>query len=321
MKPSLKSVASAPGLELPCATIKARPEDWRVNESLGWAFTKSGEHRYLYIEKRNMNTAAVAAELVRRYSVRPQDVGYAGLKDKCAITRQWFSVTTADDSIEEEFKPPEIATADRYFRCLKSDRHQRKLRRGEHQRNDFTIRLGCDLALALPLMGSLAQPFANYFGPQRFGRDNLAAAKRWLVDRQPRRVSKAGKGLYLSVARSHLFNLILAARERQDCVATAVAGDISGSVVGSLWGRGRSPFTDQALAIENAAVHAEHALCHGLEMAGVNRGLRPLLVEPVNFSFAQHPAEAILELSFSLPPGAYATVMLQRCFELKDQSR
>jgi tRNA(Glu) U13 pseudouridine synthase TruD len=58
MKPSLKSVASAPGLELPCATIKARPEDWRVNESLGWAFTKSGEHRYLYIEKRNMNTAA-----------------------------------------------------------------------------------------------------------------------------------------------------------------------------------------------------------------------------------------------------------------------
>jgi tRNA(Glu) U13 pseudouridine synthase TruD len=56
-------------------------------------------------------------------------------------------------------------------------------------------------------------------------------------------------------------------------------------------------------------------------MAGVNRGLRPLLVEPVNFSFAQHPAEAILELSFSLPPGAYATVMLQRCFELKDQSR
>ena len=68
-------------------------------------------------------------------------------------------------------------------------------------------------------------------------------------------------------------------------------------------------------------MNAEHALCHGLEMAGVNRGLRPLLVEPANFSFAQHPAEAILELSFSLPPGAYATVMLQRCFELKDQSR
>jgi tRNA(Glu) U13 pseudouridine synthase TruD len=91
--------------------------------------------------------------------------------------------------------------------------------------------------------------------------------------------------------------------------------------VSSLWGRGRSPFTDQALAIENAAVHQEQALCLGLEMAGVDRGLRPLLVQPSNFSFAQHPAKAILELSFGLPPGAYATVMLQRCFEVKDQSR
>ena len=170
-------------------------------------------------------------------------------------------------------------------------------------------------------MPKLAQPFANYFGPQRFGNDNLAAAKRWLVDRQPRRVNKARRGLYLSVARSHLFNLILAAREHQGRLTAPIAGDLQEQLKGSLWGRGRSPFTDQALAIESAAVHGEQALCHGLEMAGVNRGLRSLLAAPSNFSFAQYPAEAILELSFGLPPGAYATVMLQRCFELKDQSR
>lgn len=307
--------------EFPRATIKARPEDWRVNESLGWAFSDSGEHRYLYIEKRNMNTAAVAAELARHYSVRPQDIGYAGLKDKCAITRQWFSIVTPDDAIEAELKQPHRAASDQYFRCLESGRHIRKLRRGEHHHNDFIIRLGCDLNHALPLMPKLAQPFANYFGPQRFGNDNLAAAKRWLVDRQPRRVNKARRGLYLSVARSHIFNLILAAREYQGCLSTPVAGDLQEQLVASLWGRGRSPFTDQALAIESAAVHAEQALCHGLEMAGVNRGLRSLLAVPSNFSFAQYPAEAILELSFGLPPGAYATVMLQHCFELKDQSR
>ena len=141
------------------------------------------------------------------------------------------------------------------------------------------------------------------------------------MDRQPRRVNKARRGLYLSVARSHIFNLILAAREYQGCLSTPVAGDLQEQLVASLWGRGRSPFTDQALAIESAAVHAEQALCHGLEMAGVNRGLRSLLAVPSNFSFAQYPAEAILELSFGLPPGAYATVMLQHCFELKDQSR
>lgn len=303
------------------AVIKAQPEDWRVNESLGWPFTGCGEHRYLYIEKRNMNTAAVAAELVRRYAVRPQDVGYAGLKDKCAVTRQWFSVTTPDDLVEDEFKQPVVNGEDQYFCCLESGRHLRKLRRGEHHRNDFIVRLGCDLDLALPLMPKLAQPFANYFGPQRFGSDNLAAAKSWLVDRQPRRVTKARRGLYLSVARSYLFNLIAAARVQQGCEGAAVSGDLPGQLVASLWGRGRSPFTDQALAIENAAVHQEQALCLGLEMAGVNRGLRPLLVQPSNFSFAQHPAKAILELSFGLPPGAYATVMLQRCFEVKDQSR
>lgn len=303
------------------ATIKAQPEDWRVDERLGWGFTGSGEHRYLYIEKRNMNTTAVAAELVRRYSVRPQDVGYAGLKDKWAITRQWFSVTTPDDSIDHELARPVSHGEEQYYRCLESARHLRKLRRGEHQRNDFTVRLGCELDLAVPLLAQLAQPFVNYFGPQRFGGDNLAAAKRWLVDRRPRRVNKVRRGLYLSVARSYLFNLIAAARERQGCASTAVPGDLSGQLVASLWGRGRSPFTGQALAIENAAVQQELALCHGLEMAGVNRGLRPLLVQPSNFSFAQHPATAILEVSFSLPPGAYATVMLQRCFEVKDQSR
>ena len=185
------------------ATIKAQPEDWRVDERLGWGFTGSGEHRYLYIEKRNMNTTAVAAELVQRYSVRPQDVGYAGLKDKRAITRQWFSVTTPDDSIDHELARPVSHGEDQYYRCLESARHLRKLRRGEHQRNDFTVRLGGDLDLAVPLLAQLAQPFVNYFGPQRFGGDNLAAAKRWLVDRRPRRVNKVRR--VISVCRAELF--------------------------------------------------------------------------------------------------------------------
>ena len=90
------------------------------------------------------------------------------------------------------------------------------------------------------------------------------------------------------------------------------AGDALDEPAGSLWAWPFA-FSDRALAIENAAAADEQALCHGLEMAGVSRGLW-LGVTPSNFSFAQPQGEAILEISFGLPPGAYATVMLQRNF-------
>jgi tRNA pseudouridine13 synthase len=305
----------------PTLAIKSQPEDWRVHEHLGWPLSGHGEHRYLYIEKRNLNTTTVAAALVKHYSVRPQDIGYAGLKDKHGITRQWFSVTTPDDAIDRGLEAPASDEAGQYFFCLEAARHTHKLRRGAHVRNDFVIRLRSDLAQQLLAVGRLAEPFANYFGPQRFGGSNLAGAKSWLVERKPRRVTGARRGLYLSVARSHLFNLILAERERRGVWHCSVPGDVSGDAMGSMWGRGRAPVTDQALAIETEAVAEEQALCLGLEMAGVARGLRPLAVTPSNFSYAQHHGEAILDVSFGLPPGAYATVMLQQYFELKDQSR
>lgn len=305
----------------PIAAIKSQPEDWRVYEYLDRPMANHGEHLYLYVEKRNLNTATVAEILQNHFAVRSQDLGYCGLKDKHGVTRQWFSVTTAKDS------PPigqdlDAATCPgQYLRCLQAARHTHKLRRGSHARNDFIIALRGDLAQLLVTAPQLDRPFANYFGPQRFGGNNLVAARKWLVERKPRRVNAPRRGLYLSVARSHLFNLILAERERADAWPGAVPGDVVGAVMGSLWGRGRSQLTDQALAIETAALAHEQELCHGLEMAGINRGLRPLAVTPSNFSYAQPQREAILELRFGLPPGAYATVMLQRYFELKDQSR
>ena len=313
--------ASAAADSRPLAAIKSHPEDWRVHEHLGRPLAGHGEHRYLYLEKRNLNTMAVAAELIKRYGVRPQDIGYAGLKDKHGITRQWFSITTPNDSIDEDLRSPVLGASGEYITCLHATRHTHKLRRGGHVRNDFVITLRGDIPRLVETVGQLAEPFANYFGPQRFGGNNLAGARRWLIERKPRRVTGSRRSLYLSVARSHLFNLILAERERQGLWQRCIPGDVLNESAGSLWGRGRSPLSDQALAIENTAVANEQALCLGLEMAGVRRGLRPLAARPFNFSFAQPKGAAILELSFGLPPGAYATVMLQRNFELKDQSR
>ena len=131
--------ASAAADSRPLAAIKSQPEDWRVHEHLGWPFAGYGEHLYLYIEKRNLNTAAVAGELIKRYGVRPQDIGFAGLKDKHGITRQWFSITTPSDSIDEDLRSTACRVSDEYIVCLQAARHTHKLRRGSHVRNDFVI--------------------------------------------------------------------------------------------------------------------------------------------------------------------------------------
>ena len=138
------SEASAAADLRPLAAIKTQPEDWRVHEHLGWPFAGYGEHLYLYIEKRNLNTAAVAGELIKRYGVRPQDIGFAGLKDKHGITRQWFSITTPSDSIDEDLRSTTCRVSDEYIVCLQAARHTHKLRRGSHSHNDFVITLRGD---------------------------------------------------------------------------------------------------------------------------------------------------------------------------------
>jgi TruD family tRNA pseudouridine synthase len=75
-----------------CASIKTYPEDWRVTEIIDQSWSSEGEHAYIYVEKRGMNTAAVAAWLARCYQVKEMNVGFSGMKDKFAVTQQWFSV-------------------------------------------------------------------------------------------------------------------------------------------------------------------------------------------------------------------------------------
>ncbi len=80
--------------ERPGLRLKERPEDFRVEERLAFAPSGTGEHLYLFVEKTGLQTEELAARLALRFSVARRDVGYAGRKDRRAVTRQWFSVPT-----------------------------------------------------------------------------------------------------------------------------------------------------------------------------------------------------------------------------------
>lgn len=320
------------------ASIKTFAEDWRVTEVMHQAWSGEGEHVYLYVEKRGMNTAQVAAWLAQQYDVKEMNVGYSGMKDKFAVTQQWFSVHSPLDIESSELSyidaphdsnalnaTEHAETQASSARVLHATRHSKKLRRGEHALNHFAITLrdiDANAAIANDSLDCLGQPFTNYFGPQRFGANNIEPALAWLKDRRRRKISRKARGWHFSVLRSLLFNKIAQAREVAGCSHNFIDGDAKEFNVpsGSLWGRGRTVLTADALEFETQALAADAWVCEALEFAGVDRSMRPLSVQPEDFSCAKLDDGALM-LNFALPPGAYATVLLAQHFDIKDNSR
>jgi tRNA pseudouridine13 synthase len=305
--------------ELGCvAGFKSRPEDFVVDESLGFEPVGAGEHLFLRLEKRSLETRRLAGEIAQAYGVATIDVGYAGMKDKHAVTRQWFSVCTplADDVARKAG-----------FRVIQSSRHQRKLRRGQLVRNAFAVMLrgvsGHGWQERLAMIAEYGVP--NYYGPQRFGQDNLARAREWLPVRRRSSISRFKQGLYLSVLRSYLFNQVLARRVQDGSWRELLPGDVRASqdpnedtycaATAPLWGRGRSATTARAGELEATALAPDARLCEDLEYAGVRQQRRALVLRPGNLSWTASGAD--LSLRFDLPPGCYATTLLSEVFALE----
>ena len=216
----------AHGRPLFAARIRSRPEHFFVEEILGFAPEGEGEHAWLWLEKRSTNTEWLARQLARLAGVRAVDVGYAGLKDRHAVTRQWFSIRTPGSAAEWAALPEGVE-------LMAATRGRRKLRRGAHSGNRFRIVLdGIDTepsmsAVVARLDRIRAAGVPNYFGPQRFGRDggNLTLAERLFAGERLRRHER---GLALSAARAQLFNAVLAARVAAGSWDRILAGDVAG---------------------------------------------------------------------------------------------
>lgn len=298
-------------LDFPCALgppvgaarLRAEPEDFQVEELLpaDFAFSGEGEHLCVQIRKRGQNSGWVARQLAAAAGIEASAIGFCGMKDRQALTTQWFSVPLPPAA------PADFPGLD--AEILDRSRHRAKLRRGDHAGNRFRIRLRDfrgDRDRADARLWQIGAGVPNYFGPQRFGigGGNLPAADRLLARR---RIRGGGRdGIYLSAARSWLFNLVLAARVADGTWNLALAGEPAPE--GPLWGRGRSPAPAAVAALESRVLAAWQHWCQALEHAGLRQERRPLVLLPEEFAWHWPGADLVLE--FRLGKGQFATAVL-----------
>ncbi len=320
--------------------LRAEPEDFQVQEIGICEPDGTGEHVWLWVRKRDANTEWVARQLARFAGVTPREVSYAGLKDRHAVTEQWFSV-----QLPGKADPDWSAARIEGVEILRAERHSRKLKRGALRGNRFRLRIrafsGARAALETRLATITRRGIPNYFGVQRFGRDgqNLAAAAAMLRGDGPR-VDRHVRGLYLSSARSFLFNQVLAARVSSGSWEQMLLGDaiqLDGSrswfiadgsdptleqrladmavhPTGPLWGRGALATQATANDVETSTLAAYSDWCAGLERAGLEQDRRALRVVVRDIE-AQWLDENDVVLQFSLPSGCYATTVLRELIE------
>lgn len=339
----LRHVLGVPGAS---GRIRCRPEDFRVVERLAQIPEGEGEHLWLYLRKEGANTEWVARGLARWGGVAPAAVSYAGMKDRHAVTEQWFSVHLPGRADPD---PADMDIAG--VQCLEMRRHRRKLQRGALTGNAFLVTVREvegdpeSIGERLQRLGELGLP--NYFGAQRFGRDggNLDGARALFAGRL-KRLDRHRRGLYLSAARSAVFNAVLDARIADGSWCAGLSGDLmmldgSHSVfqamtvdaalserlqiqdihpTGPLWGVEGTWPDGEALALEQAAAATHADLRDGLRAAGVRAERRALRVRLSRVSWRTLPGAAV-ELAFELPAGAFATAVLQEVANVSDAAQ
>lgn len=230
-------MSAPPGDALPFVTaglagsggrLKGTPEDFRVEELPAYAPSGAGPHLYLHVEKRGRTTRDVLRALARALGVPERDAGYAGLKDRAAVTTQWLSFPVARD-------PDPASLAGEGLAVLAVSRHQNKLRPGHSRGNAFVVVVrGGDLGRAQACADALGDAgLPNFFGPQRFGAggDNAALGRALLAPDPPPEARRAARDRFLrrfalSAFQSELFNRWLAERLADGLFATALAGDV-----------------------------------------------------------------------------------------------
>ncbi len=305
------------------ATLKLLNEDFIVTELPLHPPSGEGGHIWLEIEKNGANTAFVAQQLADAAGVQEIDVGYAGLKDRYAITRQWFSIYFPKGEMPDltGLQHPE-------FKVLSQSRCLKKLRRGDLQGNRFRIVLrdvaGDRDAVEANLQAVATQGVPNYFGAQRFGHDGGNVEQgRAMLAREIRVRNPKKKGIYLSAVRSFVFNEVLALRIQQGLWGKTLPGDVmdeAGRPTGPLWGRGRVSSTDQAQALENGVAERHATLCDGMEHAGLDQERRALVTSPADLSWEWPQADQLV-LTFTLPAGTYATSVLKEILRTTEPDR
>jgi tRNA pseudouridine13 synthase len=316
------------------ARLRSVPEDFRVEEIPLYRPTGEGDHTFVRVEKRLRTTEDVARALARIAGARTRDVGYAGRKDRDAVATQWFSVPGLDPARARGIALPGV-------KVLEAVRHPHKLRTGQLRGNRFRIVVrdlddrACASA-ARRLERSRHRGMPNRFGAQRFGRggENVRRAQRLLRGEVAVADRRAARFL-ISALQAAVFNAALAAREtpldaleqgeiamvhasggcfvvedleREAPRAAAFEISATGPIFGTrvLEPRGEAAERERAAIEQLGAAPEKLHLPRGIKLRGARR---PLRARPEDAT--AEPIEGGLDLRFSLPPGSYATVLLE----------
>ncbi|PCJ33939.1 MAG: tRNA pseudouridine(13) synthase TruD [Moraxellaceae bacterium] len=346
--PHIERLAYAVG-DAPKATaqLKTKPEDFVVEEILGFSPSGEGEHIYIHVKAIDYNTEYLLSHIARSLGVPKKSVVYSGLKDRYAVASQWFSVHLPGNE-QVDLTPINNDNVT----VLESARNLKKLRRGAHKANRFTIRLrsvdGDKESINARLESIQKQGFPNYFGPQRFGRNenNITDALASVASgRSPKK--RFQRSIEFSTLRSLLFNLSLSERIKEGAWKDALPGDVfalSGTesffvpkgaengeneasekdsidsrlasgdiaVAGVLYGDGTLPQTDVAAEKLLEVFRPYASIMEFLTSQRVAISVRPFSVLPKEFSYVWEDVDTLI-LSFSLPKGVFATSLLREC--------
>lgn len=321
--------------------IRSYPRDFVVEEIARVQPAGEGSHLWVWVEKHSANTDWVAKELARVTDSVPRDVGYAGLKDRHAIARQWFSIPFSSTT-RENLENAEIEGV----KILESHQHTRKLKRGTLDGNRFLLRIRQftgDKAQTISRLEQIrATGVPNYFGPQRFGHRGQNVEQGFKLLSKRARLPRNKKSIYLSAIRSYLFNQVLAERVRRGDWNKIIDGDLamldgtqsifacekSDSDIedrvtrldihptGPMPGENGTQTTGLAADVEQAVLNNWPQLTGLLTAQRVQASRRSLRLYPSGLEWDFNDGE--LELVFTLPPGTYATTILREVLVFSD---
>jgi len=328
------------------ARAREKPEDFNVEELAAYPPSGEGEHLFVRFEKKGLSTPEAVSAIASALSVDPQAAGWAGLKDRHAVTTQWASFFGADREAALGFATDQI-------RVLEAERHGHKIRTGHLRGNAFSIFLrGVAPDLADEVIGRLERlgetGHANYYGPQRFGRDgdNARRALAWIEGKGRGPSGRFQRKLLVSSLQSLLFNATVADRVAEGLLHRPVEGDVfrkedSGglftttdrddvqrrmdvwdiSPTGPMFGKKMRPAESRTAERERSVLErfslSEDTFARLGRIALGTR--RPMRVRIAGASAEPEPEG--VRVRFALPKGAFATVALRELLRDDEVSR
>ena len=322
--------------------LRSKMSDFKVFERLPFEPCGEGEHLFVHIRKTGANTTVVARELAKYFKVKEGLVSYAGMKDRFAVTEQWFGVHLPGKAI---YDLSDLAIEG--VEVLSIKRHNKKLRIGALSGNSFelVLRNVTNSDEVLRRWAAVSQfGVPNYFGEQRFGINggNLERAMELFQGKKVK--DKKKRGMYLSAARSEIFNQIISKRIKQNQFESLTVGDVfmlSGTqsvfladdidekinqrfqekdidLTASLWGAGELMSQGESQRLEKAVADDHSEFCEGLAKFGLKQERRRIRLSLTQGKIKSE--DDTITLNFFLPSGCYATTILRELISYQDMT-